>query len=163
MSLDRIKLAPDTVAYADGKTHKLVVEFAIPGASTDTIDVKILGERSVFTKFWQDEGGAIISAELILILTILVIGLIVGLKTLQNALVTEFADVGGALGSLNQSFRFSSVRAADTNAGGLSATTAGSSFLDNTDTCDTGSSPGPGNSQGVVVSGLAPIPEGGTL
>ena len=42
MSENRIKLAPDTVAYADGKTHKLVVEFAIPGAPTDTIDVKIL-------------------------------------------------------------------------------------------------------------------------
>ena len=38
----RMKVAPDTVAYADGKNHKLVVEFAIPGAPTDTIDVKIL-------------------------------------------------------------------------------------------------------------------------
>src|SRR5208283_4638373 len=44
MSDDRIKLAPDTVAYADGENHKLVVEFAIPGAPTDTIDVKILGD-----------------------------------------------------------------------------------------------------------------------
>ena len=38
----RIKVAPDTVAYADGENHKLIVEFAIPGAPTDTIDVKIL-------------------------------------------------------------------------------------------------------------------------
>jgi HSP20 family molecular chaperone IbpA len=44
MSENRIKLAPDTVAYADGKTHKLMVEFAIPGAPTDTIDVKILAD-----------------------------------------------------------------------------------------------------------------------
>jgi len=44
MSENRIKLAPDTVAYADRGTHKLVVEFAIPGAPTDTIDVKILGD-----------------------------------------------------------------------------------------------------------------------
>ena len=36
--------APDTVAYADRETHKLVVEFAIPGAPTDTVDVKILGD-----------------------------------------------------------------------------------------------------------------------
>jgi HSP20 family molecular chaperone IbpA len=40
----RIKVAPDTVAYADGANHKLVVEFAIPGAPTDTIDVKILAD-----------------------------------------------------------------------------------------------------------------------
>jgi len=38
----RMKVAPDTVAYADGENHKLVVEFAIPGAPTDTIDVKML-------------------------------------------------------------------------------------------------------------------------
>ena len=38
----RMKVAPYTVAYADGENHKLVVEFAIPGAPTDTIDVKML-------------------------------------------------------------------------------------------------------------------------
>ena len=38
----RIKVAPNTVAYADGENDKLVVEFAIPGAPTETIDVKIL-------------------------------------------------------------------------------------------------------------------------
>lgn len=38
----RIKVAPNTVAYADGENHKLVLEFAIPGAPTDTIDVKVL-------------------------------------------------------------------------------------------------------------------------
>jgi HSP20 family molecular chaperone IbpA len=38
----RIKVAPNTVAYADAENHKLVVEFAIPGAPTETIDVKIL-------------------------------------------------------------------------------------------------------------------------
>jgi HSP20 family molecular chaperone IbpA len=38
----RMKVAPDTVAYADGETHKLIVEFAIPGAPSETIDLKIL-------------------------------------------------------------------------------------------------------------------------
>jgi HSP20 family protein len=38
----RIKVAPNTVAYADAENHKLVVEFAIPGAPTNTINVKIL-------------------------------------------------------------------------------------------------------------------------
>ena len=42
MPEDRIKVAPNTVAYADRENHKLVMEFAIPGAPTDTIDVKIL-------------------------------------------------------------------------------------------------------------------------
>ena len=38
----RIKVAPHTVAYADVENHNLVVEFAIPGAPTDTIDLKLL-------------------------------------------------------------------------------------------------------------------------
>jgi HSP20 family protein len=37
-----MKVAPDTVAYADGESHKLVVEFAIPGAPTESVDVKVL-------------------------------------------------------------------------------------------------------------------------
>src|SRR6478672_7097236 len=44
MSEYRIKVAPDTVAYPDGENHRLVVEFAIRGAPTDTIDVKILAD-----------------------------------------------------------------------------------------------------------------------
>ncbi len=47
MQVERMKVAPDTVAYADGEHHKLIVEFAIPGAPTGTIDVKIL-EDSVY-------------------------------------------------------------------------------------------------------------------
>ena len=42
MPEDRIRVAPNTVAYADEENLKLVVEFAIPGAPTETIDLKIL-------------------------------------------------------------------------------------------------------------------------
>jgi HSP20 family molecular chaperone IbpA len=39
---NRIRVAPNTVAYADGEKDMLVVEFAIPGAPTDTVDLKLL-------------------------------------------------------------------------------------------------------------------------
>ena len=42
MQVERMKVSPVTVAYADGEQNKLIVEFAIPGAPTETIDVKIL-------------------------------------------------------------------------------------------------------------------------
>ena len=42
MPENRIRVAPNTVAYADAEKNKLVVEFAIPGAPTDTIDLKLL-------------------------------------------------------------------------------------------------------------------------
>jgi HSP20 family molecular chaperone IbpA len=38
----RMKVAPDNVAYADSENRKLIVEFAIPGAPADTIDLKML-------------------------------------------------------------------------------------------------------------------------
>jgi HSP20 family molecular chaperone IbpA len=39
-----MRVAPNSVAYADEENLKLVVEFAIPGAPTDTIDLKILAD-----------------------------------------------------------------------------------------------------------------------
>jgi HSP20 family protein len=42
MQVERMKVAPVTVAYADGQHDKLIVEFAIPGAPTESVDVKIL-------------------------------------------------------------------------------------------------------------------------
>jgi len=38
----RMKVAPVTAAYVDAENRKLVVEFAIPGAPADTVDVKLL-------------------------------------------------------------------------------------------------------------------------
>ena len=45
--IDRIRVAPNTVAYVE--SHKLVVEFAIPGAPTETIDVKMLEDGVYLT------------------------------------------------------------------------------------------------------------------
>jgi hypothetical protein len=41
VQIERIKVAPSTIASAAGET-KLIIEFAIPGAPADAIDVKIL-------------------------------------------------------------------------------------------------------------------------
>jgi len=82
-------------------------------------------------RLWADEGGAILSAELILIMTLLVIGMIVGLKALQSAIVTKLGDVVAAIASLNTSFSFTGAQAVDnspTGNGAVVATTAGSSF-----------------------------------
>jgi HSP20 family protein len=44
MQVQRMKVAPDTVAYADEEHGKLIMEFALPGAPTETIDIKVLGD-----------------------------------------------------------------------------------------------------------------------
>lgn len=95
-------------------------------------------------KFWNDEAGAIISAELAIVLTIVVIGTVTGLSSLRDAVVTELADVGAAIGNLNQSYTVGGVVA-------HSAATGGSGYVDVADFCDTN-----GNSTGarcVLVNG----------
>lgn len=58
-------------------------------------------------QFWNDEYGFVISAELVIILTVAVLGMIVGLSYVQSAVVSEFTDVAGAISSLNQSYAYS--------------------------------------------------------
>ncbi len=82
----------------------------------------------------NDEAGFIVSAELVLVATILVIGLIVGLSEVQHAVNSELNDVAEAIGCLNQSYSFSGFHKTDGN--DVHAFTRGSSFADLVDDCD---------------------------
>ena len=85
----------------------------------------------------HDDAGFIVSAELVLVATILVIGMIVGLSEVQHAVVQELNDVGDAIGSLNQSYSFSGFsKKKSFGGGGVAAFTNGSAFVDLTDDCD---------------------------
>jgi len=84
---------------------------------------------------WRDESGVILSAELVLIGTILVIGMIVGLVELQCAVVGELSDLGDAIGNLDQSYQTTGIRSSKTN-GGTKAFSAGASYQDAPDECD---------------------------
>jgi len=84
----------------------------------------------------NDEAGFIVSAELVLIATLLVIGLIVGLSSIQHAVVAELNDVGDAIGSLNQSYYFTGFSKEKNSGNGFAAYTRGSAFEDQQDDCD---------------------------
>ena len=62
---------------------------------------------------FRDEAGAVISAELVLVLTILVIGVIVGLSEVAVAVNTELNDVSNAIGALDQSYFFTGFHAVE--------------------------------------------------
>lgn len=84
----------------------------------------------------NDEAGFIVSAELVLIASILVIGLIVGLSEIQHAIVTELNDVADAIGAVNQSFFYSGFSKDKSFGGGVAAFTRGGAFADTQDDCD---------------------------
>jgi len=97
-------------------------------------------------KLWMDEGGAILSAELVLIMTLLFCATAVGISTLRNALVTELADVAAAIGNLNQSYSVGGISGHHSNC-------SAQAFTDATDSCDTSGtcSQGGTNSQCVEI------------
>jgi Flp pilus assembly pilin Flp len=84
--------------------------------------------------FWNDQAGFVISAELVLILTVAVLGIIVGLSEVAVAVNTELNDISNAVGALDQSYLvtgYASVSGYKTK-----GAKAGSSFQDRTDDCD---------------------------
>jgi hypothetical protein len=81
-------------------------------------------------KLWNDEVGFIISSELVLVATILVIGMIVGLTSIRDQVVQEMADIAEAFSDVTQAYSYAGV------AGHNGAATAGSNFVDLIDNCD---------------------------
>jgi len=82
-------------------------------------------------QLWNDEAGAVFSAELVMVATILVIGMTVGLSAVRNSVVTELADVGQAISNIDQSYLYA-------NVDGHHSSSAGSRFDDRKDFCDSG-------------------------
>lgn len=82
-------------------------------------------------KLWNDEAGAIVSAEIVLVATILVIAMVTGLASLRDAVVTELADVGAAIAAVDQSYTVGGITA-------HSSAVASSAYSDALDFCDDG-------------------------
>ncbi|WP_166828820.1 branched-chain amino acid aminotransferase [Thalassoroseus pseudoceratinae] len=85
---------------------------------------------NLLTTLWADEAGFVVSAELILVCTILVLGLVVGLAEVGTGVNEEMEDVGSAIGSVNQSYSF-------TGFTGFKGDLSGSIFYDQKDDGDT--------------------------
>ena len=89
---------------------------------------------NLFAKLWQDDAGVILSAEIVLVATILVTGMIVGLVELQCAVVGELSDLGDAIGNFDQGFVTPGITSFKT--GGIKAQTRGAQYGDTADDCD---------------------------
>ncbi|WP_417388456.1 hypothetical protein [Gimesia sp.] len=88
----------------------------------------------MLNQLWNDEAGFVISAELVLVLTIAVLAMIVGLSEVAVAVNTELNDISNAIGSLNQSYAYTGFRASTD--GKTKSHYAGSRFNDAVDDCD---------------------------
>jgi hypothetical protein len=108
--------------------------------------------KSLLAVLIDNDSGLILSAELVLILTICVLGIVVGLVQVQHAVVSEFQDISLAFSGLNQSYvtpGFFGCR----KWGGPISWTAGSGFIDFYDGCIGGGSAGGGFAGGGYGGG----------
>ncbi|MEX0701404.1 MAG: hypothetical protein WD069_04850 [Planctomycetales bacterium] len=95
--------------------------------------------NSQVLRFWRDEGGFVVSAELVLVLTIGVLAMLVGLHGVASAVNNELVDVANAFGTIDQSFVVNGFRHGGFGGfgfGGLHAFKSGSGFIDTGDFCD---------------------------
>ena len=63
----------------------------------------------VFRSFLSDDSGFLLSSESVIVGTLLVLGLVVGLTEVRNAVVQELGDYSQAVAWLSQDYEYTSV------------------------------------------------------
>jgi Flp pilus assembly pilin Flp len=107
--------------------------------------------KNCVMRLWRDEAGFIVSTELILIVTILVISLVVGLASVRDAVVQELADIAQAIGNVNQTYSWTGIT-------GHTSLVQGSLFTDFQDFCETTASAANGGTNYCVTITIPPAP-----
>ena len=82
-----------------------------------------------------DEHGFVVSAELALVLTIAVLGMVVGLTAVRDAVTHELNDLAHAFGAVSQSYKVGGLKKGR-DYGSAHAFISGFGFNDNADDCD---------------------------
>ncbi|MDB5339815.1 MAG: hypothetical protein JWN70_5434 [Planctomycetaceae bacterium] len=90
----------------------------------------------IMNSFYNDEQGAIVSIELVLIITIAVLALIVGWSEVAVAVNTELNDISNGVGSLNQSLFATCFGVGANGNGKFKSVYAGQWWDDFADDCD---------------------------
>jgi len=104
--------------------------------------------KSMISRFLRSEEGFILSTEAVLVGTIMVLGLIVGITEVRNAVVQELGDYSQAVSWLSQDYAYTSTSSSNITIG---LSTAGSQFSDSSDT-QLGQAT---DAQGIVVTGAS--------
>jgi len=79
--------------------------------------------RKLFARLWKDDCGALIATEFLFVATILVIGTIVGLANVRDAVNTELSELANAILALSEGYTIS-------GQSGCGAQTDGSQAID---------------------------------
>ncbi len=90
--------------------------------------------KTLMQTFARDEHGFVISAELVLVMTIGVLAMVVGLTAVRDAVTHELNDISHAFGSVSQTYHYVGLSKNCKN--GTHASINGAGFNDSADECD---------------------------
>ena len=86
--------------------------------------------KSLWKRLFEDETGVVLSAEIALVGTVGVLGMVVGLEAVTSAVNNELNDFASAIGAIDQSYNYRSI------AKPSHAWVRGSGYNDRGDFCD---------------------------
>lgn len=112
--------------------------------------------KNLLRHFLRDDAGFVISSELVLVATILVIGMIAGLNTVKDSVVQELGDLSASIGSVSQSYIYNGIT-------GHSSATAGSQYVDQIDFCDEATDPSDAEPACLDIENTTPTSTSGDL
>ena len=107
---------------------------------------------------WRDQLGVVQAAEMVLIATVVLIGVMVGMATWRDGINNEMADVAQALDDFDQSYTVAPLTFVLPGPGGgsLTITIGPFGFLDSDDFCDNGGT----TTEHCITIHTADIPDG---
>ncbi len=86
-------------------------------------------------KLFNEDAGFVVSAELVLVMTIAVLGMVVGLTAVRDSMSQEMVDLSDAFGGVNQTHNVVGI-SKEKNRGKAHAAIVGFGFNDRADDCD---------------------------
>jgi Flp pilus assembly pilin Flp len=86
--------------------------------------------QALILSLWRDDRGALIATEYLFVATILVIGTIVGLSNVRDAVNTELSELANALLALSQGYTISGQSGAGGSTDGSQAIDTPSTITD---------------------------------
>ena len=84
--------------------------------------------QQLMKNLWNDSSGLVITAEIVIVATVAILGVIVGLSNLQTGVLHELSDIGNAFDNLSQSYSYQGFRSATPYR--LKSWVSGSRFID---------------------------------
>jgi hypothetical protein len=90
----------------------------------------------IMRKLFNDEVGFVISAELVLVMTIAVLAMVVGLASVRDAVTQEMNDISQAFGAVSQTYQVTGLRKPANNCDCPHGSINGFGYKDTEDDCD---------------------------